>query len=628
MRIAASLNRKFLLYIVVALGLSSALFLVLFVSLYRTELLHERELAADQLNRLLQASLENAMVKRDLDGLRDIVHRLGEQSNISSVMIVNPMGEVRFASKPELRGHDINSVPGLACVDCSTNKMPITSQAFFTKNEIGQQVLRSVNPVHNKARCIGCHGSQADNPVNGVLYVDYDAAAIRGKAQRSALMLAGSGGLVVLLTVSGGYWFMRRYVLSPVQHLAEKSRALAAGKLDARADVAGDDELGRLGSIFNQMAERLQASLTRVEEHDRSLQSLIDSVPDGIRVIDSDYTVLTANQAYCRQLGVDMSEAVQTTCYGSSHARKEPCPPTMITCPLRQIQETGQPLKTLQQHIRKDGTAIQVEVSAAPLEMTVDGETRVCVVESIRDLSRQADISHNQRLEELDRLASGLAHEIRNPLSSVRLALQGALRSGKDQTEDNQEIYDYLSTMDGEIERCIEVTDRLLKLSMPPNYTPQLITINAAIAETVSLLAYEAAQQNIAVRLDLDDGEPRIFAGDSEVRMVVLNLVQNAFHAMPEGGRLNIASRLSDHAVEMVFEDTGVGIRPEDVSRVYQPFFTKRADGVEGTGLGLTISRAIVERYKGRIDLVSRPGEGTRFTVRFPSADTPGVGSA
>ncbi|MBY0432464.1 MAG: HAMP domain-containing protein, partial [Rhodospirillales bacterium] len=479
----------------------------------------------------------------------------------------------------------------------------------------GGEVLRSINPVTNKEACTRCHGPVGESSVNGVLLVDYDAGALRHAAARTALMLIGSGGLVLLATIAGTWWMLRRFVLTPVHRLQEASRLLAGGNLDARVDLFGPDELAQLGRGFDDMAASLKQSMMRVREQEAFLQALIDAVPDGIRVLDSEFTILKANTAYCRMHGLTMAEAVGQRCYCSSHRRAEPCPPTLVTCPVIDVPKTCEAVKAVHMHILAGGEPLHVEVHAAPLRMP-DG--RVLVVESIRDLAADIKFSHEQKLAALGQLAAGVAHEIRNPLASVRLALQATLRNGESGAVSIEDLYKYLRLVDGQVDKCIDVTDRLLRLSVNAGDALQVVPLTPAVKETVSLLAYEAQSKGITVTTDLG-GEPlQVLATDSELRMVVLNMVQNAFHAMPEGGTLGILVRAVGDRIEVIFEDSGVGIPTEDLPRIFDPFFSHRADGSMGTGLGLTICRSIVERFSGTVAVTSKPGSGARFTVRFP----------
>jgi signal transduction histidine kinase/HAMP domain-containing protein len=608
--LSQSLNRKFAAGTAAGLLASSLFFLVLFVNLYRGQLERERTDAATQVTRLLQASLEHVMLRRDVEGLREIVRRLGEEPGIQQVRITNPAGEVRFASDMRELGTTIAPAPDLG----DRPGMQILDDGG------GRTLVRSVNPIRNKPQCLECHGPVTDKPVNGVLYVDFDAASISHKARATTLLLMGSGALIVLINIAGGWWFIRRYVINPVEHLSDVSLRLAGGDLDARISLPGHDELSALAGRFNRMAETLKGKIRELREKETFMQGLVDAVPDGIRVIDEDFRVVLSNATYRQQLGYGEGARVPERCYAATHGRDSPCPETLTLCPLKEVAATGEPLRVLHRHQRADGETLDVEIYAAPLQV-MDGEPRRMVVESIRDLERQVRFSHEQRLSELGRLAAGVAHEIHNPLAAVRMAIHAAKQAHESSSGDPSQVTENLELVDHELEKCSEVTERLLKLSMAPPSEPELVYVDQVLEDTIKLLCWESEHQGVEMNLEVEGTPLRVVASDSDLRMVTLNLTQNACHAMPRGGLLTVRCGREGDRVVIVFEDTGIGIDPRDLPRIFEPFFSRRADGVRGTGLGLPITKSLIEGHGGTLRVESEPGRGSRFTVAFPDAD-------
>ena len=608
--ISKSLNRKFIVGTALGLAISSLVFLLLYIPLYETELSQERSRTASQVNSLLQTTLENAMLKRDLPGLDNMVKQLGQQPEIMSVFITNPKGEIRFSSTPGLFGTQLNGF-----------QLGETASTLFLTNADGQEILRSINPVHNKAACIECHGPVEKNKINGLLYVDYDAAPIRNKVRNTTLLLMGAGSTIVILNLTGGWWFIRKYILKRVDQLTHTSQALTNGNLSARVQLQGSDELTSLGNSFNYMADKLEEKLAELENQKFFLQNLIDAIPDGVRVIDQDYNVILANKAYLLQHGMDNDSGINQPCYQITHASNNHCPPTLITCPLHEIQKNGQRLKVVHQHKRKDGSNFDVEINAAPMQAKYKDTEKTLIVESIRDLAQQVKYSQEQKLSELGRLATGVAHEIHNPLASVKLALDATEKSIESNPDYPASLLKHLTLIDGQIDNCIQITGKLLKLGGPPTETLELVDINAAIEETVSLLKWQAEEEHIVIKEQLDQSLLRVLATESEIRMVILNLVQNSFHAMPNGGTLNISSQFSEDKIRIDFIDTGEGIKAEDLPYIFDPFFSRRADKQKGTGLGLSISQAIIEKYGGHIKVQSEVGIGSRFTIKLPNAN-------
>lgn len=620
----ASLSRKVAIAVAAVVGTASLVFLILFVGLYRAQLEEERSQASETINRLLQASLENAMIKRDLDGLQLIVNRLGEQDGIADVMILDPTHEVRFASDPDLLGQRLPEEP----VDAHTR---------FMTDPQGREVLRSVNPVQNKPVCTQCHGPITENPVNGILFVDYEADAIRGKALHSALTLAVSGAAVLALTLGLLTVILQRLVVAPVHRLDQASARIAAGDLAARVPDAQarrhGDEIARLGASFNAMATSLQESVDAQQRQQAFLQALIDGIPDGVRVIDAaDYRIVAANHAYAEQIGVEPAAVAGRPCHLSSHGLETPCAPTMVTCPVHVLTAPGQMVKAVHQHLRgsdhpEAGEPFFVEVSAAAVRVpSEDGAMRSLIVESIRDMTAEVDMSHAQRMSELAQLATGVAHEVHNPLVAIRMALEGLSRAGiidGDTVHEPRELVRYLDVMRGQVDQCIDVSERLLQLAHLPAEEARPVDVRDALEDAAALLRYEAQVGNVALRLESAEEPVHVVATAPELRMVAINLMQNAFHAMPQGGAMTVGVRIdatepAAPMVEVSFADTGVGIPAEDLRHIFDPYFSRRADGAEGTGMGLSIVRSIINGYGGTIHAESTVGQGTAFVIRLP----------
>ena len=612
------LARRLLTGLVVTLTVCSLAFLAIFAHFYRDRLLQDHARASMQLNETLRASLENAMLKRDLPGLRAIVDRAGHQDGVAAVMILNPAGEVRFSSDAARIGK------GFASIDPAQPLTGLTTSAStFTRDPAGGEVLRTINPVHNQAACGTCHGPVASHPINGILVVDYQAGRIRSDALTGALALAVSGGLVTLAALLALAVMVYRFVLRPLQSLSEATAAFAAGNLASRVAVADRDEIAVLGSRFNGMAGRLESTVDELRASEGFLQSVIDAMPDGVRVIDADFTVLKVNRAHCEQLGIADGQAIGSKCHLVSHASAEPCSHTLITCPVEALRDRpGEALRCRHRHLRADGSELFVEVSAAAVELEIGGKRRTCVIESTRDLAAQTRLSQEQRLSELGHLATGIAHEVFNPLSSIQFALRSVREEAAGEALP-EKVDQYLTIVDHEIDRCVEMTGRLLRLSEPASGGDVLVDMASTIGDVVSLLRYQTQAAAVAVSCEIAPGM-RVIGTESDIGMIAVNLIQNAVHAMPQGGALAITAQREGRRIVLRFADTGVGIPAADQPHVFWPFWSKRANASRGTGLGLSLCKTAIERMGGTIAVSSEEGKGATFTITLPSADTEG----
>lgn len=624
LRYVEHLSNRFVVFLFAVLGLVSLFFLLLFFHIYTDDLARERTQASQSVSLLLKSSLERSMLRRDLPGLRDIINDLGKQAGVKNVMILNLQGEVRFASRPEQLGQAELKIIQQFCPDCPASKLPEEPVTHFVQVQDAGEVLRTFHPVKNKSECTSCHGTTDVHPVNGILIVDYDAAPIRAKGWMNMLMLVSSGLVALLFSAWAAWWFMQRYVLQPVRVLDAASRDLSLGKLNARVPVTGVDEMANLGKAFNSMAEQVQQSHNLLKSREQFLQDIIDAVPDGVRVINPNYQIVVANQAYAEQSGYSSPLALrQQFCHKITYQRDSPCPATLCTCPfsvLNAEQPTLRFMETLQQ---ADGSSRLTEVYAAQLPVldADSGQPAFWVVEAVRDINKAMHYSHEQKLASLGVLAAGVGHEIHNPLASIRIALQASDQILDASHEDVSELRDYLHLVDERVEQCLDVTHRLMRLGSLASSYPELVDVNLVIHETLSLLRFEREQNGIREHLGLDANNPRILAADNDLRMIILNLVQNAFHAMsPEGGCLSIFTCRQGGQVKISVEDTGVGIADEVLPHVFDPFFSRRHDQ-RGSGLGLTITRSLVQQHGGTIQIMSHLSGNTVFMVSFPDAD-------
>ena len=179
--------------------------------------------------------------------------------------------------------------------------------------------------------------------------------------------------------------------------------------------------------------------------------------------------------------------------------------------------------------------------------------------------------------------------------------------------------------LEREVIRCRETTDKLMLLAQPYSVQPAWFDMNQAVSDTLSLLRHQMRKQGIEAVEDLDPELPPIWARHSSMRGVCMNLMMNAVQAMPQGGRLTARTMRGGPGVVLHVEDTGVGISPEHLDRIWDAFFTTKPVG-QGTGLGLSITQRVVTRHGGTIRVESRPGEGARFIVELPIEGPGGAG--
>jgi two-component system NtrC family sensor kinase len=237
------------------------------------------------------------------------------------------------------------------------------------------------------------------------------------------------------------------------------------------------------------------------------------------------------------------------------------------------------------------------------------------IVERDEKLKEQTErkIVQSEKLASLGRLASGIAHEINNPLTGV-LGYSTVLLEdleGSEYQEDLQIIVD-------ETKRCRDIVGEILNFARETKIEEESANINTIISDALSILLKHISFQNIRIVKRLSEDIPDMNLDINQMKSVINNLAVNAADAMPEGGLLTVSTYVSrDDEVVIEVSDTGTGISEENLSKIFDPFFSTKEVG-QGTGLGLAVTYGIIKRHNGSIEVKSKLGEGTTFIIHLP----------
>ncbi|HZH82985.1 MAG TPA: ATP-binding protein [Phototrophicaceae bacterium] len=233
-------------------------------------------------------------------------------------------------------------------------------------------------------------------------------------------------------------------------------------------------------------------------------------------------------------------------------------------------------------------------------------------LQSVRAL--EEEIHRNERLSELGSLAATVAHEIRNPLNSISMGMQ-RLKAEFTPVQDAGEYSHFLTLMQNEVERLNRTVEQFLSLARPVQLSPEPIAVEEFIREVTTLLDAEARAANIRIDLDAGPNLPAVRGDRNHLKQLLLNLILNGIQAMPAGGRMSIRADRVKNRLELSVTDRGIGIKPDQLGKIFDPYFTTKANG---SGLGLAIARRIAEAHGGKIDVQSEPGQGACFRVSLP----------
>lgn len=275
-----------------------------------------------------------------------------------------------------------------------------------------------------------------------------------------------------------------------------------------------------------------------------------------------------------------------------------------------ELQELANSFNTMS-HQLQDARAV-INAWARTLEERVEEKTR--------ELSEaQEEMLRVERMASIGKLAAVVAHEINNPLAGILTYAKLLKKRESRQPQPNAETLSMLDLVESESRRCGEIVKNLMTFARPTSMNLAPSDLNALADRCVLLVQHQLALKNIELHLDLNKALPPVRCDPGQIEQVILALVMNAIDALPNGGNLTLGSRRTPSSGEVQIEvrDDGVGMPREVLAKMFEPFFTTKEHG-RGLGLGLAISRNIVDRHGGRIDVASEPGHGTTFTITLP----------
>ena len=350
----------------------------------------------------------------------------------------------------------------------------------------------------------------------------------------------------------------------------------------------------------------------------RDWQSAFDAMVDPLAVIDLQGTVVRANLALAHALECPVTSVVGADYRALLGAAEPPLEDPIARSLASAVATTAEG-----RYARLPGVR---QITVSPLQGEAGQARGAAVV--LKDVSewreQQARLLQSARLADVGMLAAGVAHEINTPLASIGLRAESLLRSAQDPrlgcVDSFKNFPRYLATIGEEILRCKKIIAALLDFGRTRKHEVTETSLNALAESAADLVSHELRIRRIGLALALDDSLPLIRADHGQIRQVLLALLMNAIEATPPEGRVSIETRLvPGRRVLLVIRDDGAGIGPDNLKRVFSPFFTTKPVG-QATGLGLAICHGIVTGHDGEIRVESRLGEGTSVTIELPIA--------
>ena len=554
-----------------------------------------------------------------------------------------------------LRGFDVSGqlVPAYTVdtpqevIDAGRIPFNLLTAAFVHPNypKVGELVRRGESGVLSTINVGGSHKIMAYAPIlyrNGV----YQQSGVFGgvtigaeidlfhfPATSTALLIQNEinnylmqSWLVISVTVmfvAFVAYLLSNSIVRPIQLLTDGTRKMTSGKqLRVKVDVISNDEVGVLADSFNQMVEELSRRRERLLRTMQALRrsrkeiisernfknTLFENIETGLITFDSEERVTSANGPACRIL--DMPRPTDEPDW-QQLLHDWPELINVLDGWFNNRDCSRMNSRPLYVPIERNGRKLTYRLALFPLNFRQQDGWLL----TIEDLTERVNMRHQMarmdRLASLGRMSAGIAHEVRNPLTGVSLLLDELHDRLLGQQADQMLIRRALE----EIERLESLVSQMLRFSAakPPKLHDE--RIDGVLRDSIFLLRNQCQRQQVTIVEHIATDLPDLLLDADRIKQVVLNLVNNALDAMPEGGVLTISAERHDDNILITIEDTGEGIHADQLPLVFEPFFTTKG---QGTGLGLSICHNIITEHGGDIQIDSKLQQGTRVQIILP----------
>ena len=608
--------------LLVTIPLAGGLYLL--ASFQYDQTIAARREAAELETRILEAALRHQMLRRDTRLMTEILQQVERQPEVERAMVIDHKGMIRLSSHDWEIGVRM-SRDSPTCLVCHA-RTPEERQRWVLIREDGTDMLRSVLPVENRPECHGCHDPAVK--LNGMLVLDVSLAPIQAQFRKSVGWMAAVTAVLSLVVFGGVSLHIRRQVLARLTRLGRTARSIAGGSLGERADAAGNDVIASLATDFNAMADATSQLVGEVRQREQQMAGVLNSLDDGLIVLNRDFEVVAANRSISRRL-CTYPETLRGRSCRDAIGHELPCHEDEV-CPTARCVSTGRLQRAIYQLPESaDGGGRVHEVYASPV--FADDGSVAQVVEVWRDITERVrdeeHLAEIERLSSLGVLASGLSHEVNTPLATTLTCSESIIdqlgeRGDRGVDPDTVEaIRESAIVIRDQVLHCRSITDQFLRFArgIPPAIEP--IDLRQVVRSILSLAAPAAREAGIDLRLQGDGPVPLATANTEVVQHVVLNVLVNAIESFDRPGGTIVGRFIVDSDIRLQIRDNGCGIAPAVQKHLFEPFRTQKP---RGTGLGLFLSRTFMRRFGGDVHLVeSAVGRGSCVKIVFARDEGP-----
>ncbi len=429
-------------------------------------------------------------------------------------------------------------------------------------------------------------------------------ASITPALRSAALLALASVGISVLLAA-----IVSNISLAPLQRITAQLDRISKGEFDQKP-LDREDEFGQVSTKISQIGMQLRGVREIFSNLRENIDQVLGGLDDGLLLFSVDGRAVMVSPAVERFLSMPADQLL-------GRRAEDIFPPDH---PVREAirLQNGEFEPVGSAEVVLAGTESPARRVGVSVEVIGEGDARMGTLVKFKDLESRERIGTqlqvSERLANLGRITAGVAHEVKNPLNSMRIWLENLKASLPD--VDGLPLQ-AVRVLDSEIDRLDSVVKRFLDFTRPPEMHQEESNLKEILEEVITVERPELSKANIKVETHLDGGVPEVLVDKPLLRQGLINLLINAMEAMPSGGQLFVGLRRQGEMAEIEIRDTGRGIAPEHRQRIFQLFFTTRPGG---SGIGLASTFRTVQLHNGSIEFDSEVGRGTTFRIHLPLA--------
>jgi two-component system sensor histidine kinase VicK len=455
-------------------------------------------------------------------------------------------------------------------------------------------------PVKNMVFPIGKEGNTI-----GVLYLRADISSVYEALDRSKMIFIKAMFLALVITMLLGF-LIARSITIPINDVTEKAEKMAQGDFSQEVSVKSDDEIGRLAEMFNLLREKLNFTLSEIENEKSKLETIMKYMADGLIAVDLSGHIIQANEADMNMLKID-DEEIQRDHYD-----------TIIGKYSKELTLTAMQRKSDKWEGNANFDFENSTFFVRYARFMDENDRTVGIIMMIQD------ITERQKLENMQReFVANVSHELKTPLTTIKSYTETLLDGA---VNDIDTTRGFLSVVDDEADRMTRLVRDLLQLSRldynREKWNKRDNDVLGIIKNVITKIEFTAKSKQQQLRLLFDqDAKIKVYSDKDKIEQVILNILSNAIKYTQEGGKIDIDAKHLGSSMQVTITDDGMGIPEAELPMIFERFYRvdkARSRAMGGTGLGLSIARQIIEEHKGTIEVESKEGKGTTFKLTLP----------